>query len=308
MLKPHPLVPGDRVALVALASPFDQATYEAGVAEIRQLGLVPVPARDAFARRGYTAGSPATRARSLLEAWRDPDIAGIMAIRGGYGSAQVLPLLDPELLRAARKPFIGHSDLTALLIYLGRLCGLVSFHGPLVVNLGEEMPGYDRDSLLAAVSGETPMGVLSTKGVEVVRRGEATGPLLGGTLTQLVASLGTPYSFDPPKGYVLLLEDVGERPYRLDRMITQLAASGILTKAAAVVCGEFPGCDEECGTPTAREVIARLLESVDGPVLFGLATGHTRGPALTVPLGVEVRVSGGACAEVEVLEAAVEAR
>ena len=195
MLKPHPLVPGDRVALVALASPFDQATYEAGVAEMRQLGLVPVPARDAFARRGYTAGSPATRARSLLEAWRDPDIAGIMAIRGGYGSAQVLPLLDPELLRAARKPFIGHSDLTALLIYLGRLCGLVSFHGPLVVNLGEEMPGYDRDSLLAAVSGETPMGVLSTKGVEVVRRGEATGPLLGGTLTQLVASLGTPYSF-----------------------------------------------------------------------------------------------------------------
>ncbi len=308
MRRPRPLSPGDQVALVAPASPFEQEAYEAGAAEIRRLGLVPVPARDAFARRGYTAGDTATRARSLLDAWRDPEIAGLIGIRGGYGSAQVLPLLDPELIRTARKPFIGHSDLTALLVYLGQVCGLVSFHGPLAVNFGAQSSGYDQRSLLEAVTRQSPMGALPMTGVEVAKPGDAIGPLLGGTLTQLVASLGTPYAFDPPDGHVLLLEDVGERPYRLDRMVTQLAASGVLAKASAVVCGEFPGCDEACGTPTARGVLMDLLAPVAGPVLFGFPTGHTRGPALTVPLGVKVRVAGETEAEVEVLESAVESR
>ncbi len=308
MLRPHPLAPGDRVALVAPASPFEPEPYEAGVAELERLGLVPVAAEDLFARRGYTAGDPATRARSLLEAWRDPDIAAIMAVRGGYGSAQVLPWLDADLVRATRKPFIGHSDLTALLVYLGQVCQLICFHGPLVVNLGSADPGYDRRSLLSALMEEAPLGPLPTDGVDTIASGEAQGPLFGGTLTQLACSMGTPHAFDPPEGYVLLLEDVGERPYRLDRMLSQLAAGGVLSRASAVVCGQFPGCDENGGTPTARGVLADVLAPVEGPVLFGFPTGHTIGPALTVPLGVRVRVSGGATARIEVLEPAVEAR
>jgi muramoyltetrapeptide carboxypeptidase len=305
MLKPHPLAPGDRVAIVAPASPFDRDRFDAGVAEVERLGLVPVVTRDLFARRRYTAGDASSRARALNDAWRDPDIAGIIAARGGYGSAQVLPLLDGARARRARKPFIGHSDLTALLVYLSCHCGLVCFHGPMVLNLSGGADSYDRESLLSAVMSRSGPGALCTTGVETLKPGETTGPLLGGTLTQLAASLGTPHAFRPPPGYVLLLEDVGERPYRLDRMVTQLTASGVLGLASGVVCGEFPGCDEPGGDPTARDVLTGLLADVPGPVLFGFATGHTAGPALTVPLGVRVRIVGGQQARVELLEAAV---
>jgi len=307
MLKPRALAPGDRVAIVAPASPFDRDRFDAGVAEVARIGLQPVLTRDLFAHRGYTAGDPSTRARALHEAWRDPGIAGVIAARGGYGSAQVLPLLDRELARAARKPFIGHSDLTALLVWLSCQCGLTCFHGPMVLNLADGPARYDLASLRRAVMDPAGVGPWPVDGVETLRGGAARGPLLGGTLTQLVASLGTPYAFDPPAGYVLLLEDVGERPYRLDRMVTQLAASGLLGRASGVVCGEFPGCDDPGGPLSARVVLADLLGSVPGPVLFGFPTGHTAGPALTVPLGADVRVVGGTPPLVELLEAGVAA-
>jgi muramoyltetrapeptide carboxypeptidase len=150
-----------------------------------------------------------------------------------------------------------------------------------------------------------PVGELAADDLDSIRPGEAQGPLLGGTLTQLVASLGTPYAFDPPPGYVLLLDEVGERPYRIDRMLTQLTASGVVARAAAVVCGEFPDCDDPTQQLTARGVIADLLGEYSGPVLVGFPTGHTDGPALTVPLGVKVLVVGGRRPRVVVTEAAV---
>jgi muramoyltetrapeptide carboxypeptidase len=217
----------------------------------------------------------------------------------------VLPFLDPAVVREAAKPFIGHSDLTALLVYLTTRCGSVCFHGPMVQNLAGGEAGYDRDSFRRCLMTPAPVGELTADGLETLRAGEASGPLLGGTLTQLVASLGTPYAFAPPSGYVLLLDEVGERPYRIDRMLTQLAASGVLTRAAAVVCGELPGCDDPSGHPTARGVVAELLEAFPGPVLFGFPTGHTAGPALTVPLGTAVRVVGGRRSRLIVTEAAV---
>ena len=305
MRKPRCLAPGDRVAIVAPASPFDRDRFERGVAEIRRLGLTPVVTEGVFARRGYLAGEARSRAAALIAAWRDPTSAAVMAARGGYGSAQLLPFLDRGVVRDAGKPFIGHSDLTALLVYLTTLCDRVCFHGPMVLNLSRGEAGYDRDSFRRCLMRREPVGELPVEGVETFRTGQAIGPLLGGTLTQLVASLGTPYAFAPPPGYVLLLDEVGERPYRLDRMLTQLTSSGVLARAAAVVCGEFPDCDEPTGGPTARGVVAELLETFPGPVLFGFPTGHTRGPALTVPLGVDVRVVGGPRPRVVVTESAV---
>jgi muramoyltetrapeptide carboxypeptidase len=114
--------------------------------------------------------------------------------------------------------------------------------------------------------------------------------LIGGTLTQLTASLGTPYAFHPPDGCILFLEEVGERPYRLDRMLTQLRLSGILERASALVFGELPRCDEPGGAPTARQVVTELVAGFHGPVLYGLPSGHTSGPTLTIPLGVRARV------------------
>jgi muramoyltetrapeptide carboxypeptidase len=306
MRKPSRLVPGDRVAIVAPASPFDREAFDQGVAEIRRLGLMPVITEGVFARRGYVAGDAIGRAEALTRAWCDPSISAVMAARGGYGSAQLLPFLDTAVIREFNKPFIGYSDLTALLVYLTTLCNQVCFHGPMVVNMAGGEVGYDRDSFRRCLMSSAPIGELAAEGLESCLVGEASGPLLGGTLTQLVASLGTPFAFDPPPGYILLLDEIGERPYRIDRMLTQLTASGVLARAAAVVCGEFPNCDESSsGRPTARGVVADLLETFHGPVIFGLPTGHTVGPTLTVPLGVDVRVVGGSKPRVVVTESAV---
>ena len=215
----------------------------------------------------------------------------MIGIRGGYGSAQVLPLLDIDEMREHCKPFIGYSDLTAMLTFLTTTLGMVAFHGPMLAGrLGRGAAGYDEKSFLDALCRREAMGELAPPGVEVIRAGEAAGPLFGGTMTQLLASLGTSSAFDPPRGYVLLLEEVGERPYRLDRMVTQLGQAGLLAQASAIVIGELPRCGEPSGELTGRAVMADLFGDFHGPVIIGFPSGHTVGPAMTLPLGVQVRV------------------
>src|SRR5581483_2558261 len=161
--------------------------------------------------------------------------------------------LDREEAVRACKPFIGYSDLTSILTFLTIGCGLVAFHGPMLAGrLGRGAEGYDAQSFLRAVSSREPMGELRPPGLETLKRGEASGPLFGGTMTQLLSSYGTPFAFDPPLGYVLFLDEVGERPYRLDRMVTQLKQSGLIDRASAVIIGELPRCDEASGEPTGR--------------------------------------------------------
>jgi muramoyltetrapeptide carboxypeptidase len=306
MVKPRALTPGDRVAIVAPASPFAREEFDAGLEEIRRLGFEPVFDDSVFARGRFVAGAPEVRATALRAAWNDPSIAGLLAVRGGYGSAQMLPLLDAGEIRRGCKVFVGYSDLTALLTFLTIGCGIVAFHGPMLAGRFEKgSEGYDRESFLRAVARPAPMGEMAPDGLDALRPGEAVGPILGGTLTQLAASLGTPYAFAPPAGHVLWLEDVGERPYRLDRMMTQLRQAGILARAAAVLIGSMPGCDEAAGEPTARAALADALADFPGPVLFGFPSGHTPGAALTLPLGVSCRIVAGARPRVVIEEAAV---
>ena len=307
MLKPRALKPGDRLAIVAPASTFDRGEFDAGVTEIRRLGFEPVYDESVFERQRYLAGSPEVRAAALRRAWRDPTIAGIIGVRGGFGSAQLLPLLDPEEARFARKLFIGSSDLTSVLNFLTIGCGLVSFHGPMLAGrLARGEAGYDRDSLIRAVCGREPLGELAPPGLQRLRRGEAAGPLLGGTATQLLASLGTPFAFTPPDGFILFFDEVGERPYRLDRMVTQLRQSDVLARAAAVVIGELPKCDEPSGDPTAQAVMSDLFKDFPGPVLIGFPSGHTRGASLTLPFGVTCRVIADGRPRIVIEEAAVD--
>jgi muramoyltetrapeptide carboxypeptidase len=291
VVRPRALVRGSRVAVVAPASPFRDDDLRAGLGELQALGFEPVVDVRVFARDGYQAGPAELRAAVIEQALEDPSIDALIGARGGYGSVNVLPLLDRERVRAARKAIIGYSDLTALLAWVTLGCGLVSFHGPTVAGrLARGTAGYDRDTFVRLLTEPTPLGPLEAPGVEVFVRGEAAGPLVGGTLTQLAASLGTPFAFDPPAGCVLFVEDVNERPYRLDRMLTQLRLAGVLERAAALVFGEMVGCDEPGGGPAAREVLARLVSGFPGPVLFGFPSGHARGPAWTLPFGVRVRV------------------
>lgn len=307
MLKPRALRPGDRVAVVAPASPFTREEFNRGIDEIRSLGFIPSYEETVFARQGYVAGSPEVRAAAIRSALRNPAIRGLIGVRGGYGSAQVLPLLDAEEARRARKPFIGYSDLTSILTFLTTGCGLVAFHGPMLTGrLARGADGYDRASFLRAMCGTAPVGELTAPGLEVVRRGDVTGLLVGGTLTQLLSSLATPFAFDPPPGHVLFLDEVGERPYRLDRMVTQLRQSGLLARAAAIVIGELPKCDEPSGDPTARSVMADLFNGFPGPVLIGFPSGHTVGPAMTLPFGVACRVVAEGSPRLVIDEAAVE--
>jgi len=311
MLKPRALKPGSRIGVLAPASSFKREEFDAGIAEISRLGFVPVYDDSVFAKGipPYVAGSAELRAGALRAALSDPSIDGIIAVRGGYGSAQVLPFLDSDEVRRACKPFIGYSDLTIVLNFMAIQCGLVSFHGPMLdecLSRGEAK--YDRASFLNAVCRPSPVGELAPAGLEVIRPGEATGMLLGGTVTQLLATMGTKWPFDPPQGFVLFFEEVGERPYRLDRMLVQLRQTGILGRASAIVIGELNGCDEANGRVTGRGVMADLLADFPGPVLIGFPSGHTKGPVLTLPFGVACRVVADGRPRLVIEEAAVQER
>jgi muramoyltetrapeptide carboxypeptidase len=307
MLKPRALEPGSRLAVVAPASAFLKEEFDAGIAEIARLGFVPAYDESVFARQRYLAGPPAVRAEAIRKALRDPAVDGLIAVRGGYGSAQILPLLDRDEIRRSRKPLVGYSDLTALLTWVTTTCGLVAFHGPMLAGrLGRGADGYDSASFMNVLCRREPAGEMTAPGLETIRVGEASGPLFGGTLTQLVASLGTPFAFSPPPDYVLFLDEVGERPYRLDRMVTQFRQAGLLARASAVVIGELPRCDEPSGDPTARAVMADLFHDFPGPVLIGFPSGHTSGPSMTLPFGVSARVVSGPHPRLIIEEAAVE--
>jgi muramoyltetrapeptide carboxypeptidase len=307
MRKPRVLRPGDRVALVAPASAFVRAEFDAGLEELRRLGFDPVYDESVFERRNYAAGSGATRAAAFDRAWRDPSIAALMAVRGGYGSVHLLPLLEASLIAGPTKAFIGYSDNTSLLTWLNGQCGLVSFHGPMLEGrLAKGPSGYDLDTFMRVLAHTEPAGAITHPQVETLHRGEARGILTGGTLTQLAASLGTPYAFDPPHGHILFLDEVAERPYRIDRLLMQLRLGGILERASGIVFGEMPRCDEPAdGGPAIRDVLREVLDDFNGPILFGLPSGHTAGALLTLPFGVQAAVLAGGEPMLVIEEAAV---
>jgi muramoyltetrapeptide carboxypeptidase len=307
MLKPRALAKGDRIAVIAPASPFSRDEFDAGVAELRTLGYEPVYDESVFARTRYTAGDPEVRAAAFRQAWTDPSVRALIAVRGGYGSVQILPHLHRSEMRHAPKAFVGYSDNTSLLSWLTGYCGIVSFHGPMLAGrLAKGPAGYDRATFARVLTRAEPAGAITHPQVEALRAGEAVGTLIGGTLTQLAASLGTPYAFNPPAGHILFIDEVAERPYRIDRLLTQLRLAGILARAGGIVFGELPRCDEPAGAgPAIRDVVRDLLDGFGGPVLFGLPSGHTNGACLTLPFGVTARLVTGAGPALIIEEAAV---
>jgi muramoyltetrapeptide carboxypeptidase len=299
------LSPGDRVALVAPASSCSREEVEAGTAELARLGFEAVSSEAIFAKGRFAAGSAEARARAIHDAWADPSVAALVAVRGGYGSVEVLPLLDAALLRETRKALIGYSDLTAVLsFYLNN--GLAAIHGPMIDRrLAKGREGYDEASFRRVTMSAGPAGELRPAQLETLHEGEASGVLVGGTLTQIAALVGTPWALNLPPGAVLFLEDVNERPYRIHRLLTQLEQSGGLARLSGIVFGEFPGCHEPGGEVAIRDVLHDFTDGFRGPVLFGFPSGHTAGPTWTLPLGVRVRVIAGARPLIVATEAAV---
>lgn len=308
MLRPRALRSGDKVAIVSPASPFVRAEFDAGVEELRRLGLDPVWDDRVFAREPMVAGPPGLRAQAFLDALRDPSITALIAARGGYGSVEILPFVDAAELARARKILCGFSDITSLLVYSVCHAGLVAFHGPMLERrLARGGEGYDRVSFVKALFDPAPMGRLEPAGLSVLREGAAQGMLVGGTLTQIAAGLGTPYGIRLDRPSILFLEDIAERPYKLRRMLTQLRLAGVFEHVTGIVLGTMMDCDE--GDLTACGVAGRFFEDLagfDGPILSGFPSGHGTVPFWTLPFGVGASIDTRAGAALSIDEAAVE--
>ena len=285
---PPALRRGDAVRVIAPSSPFEPAQLERGLAVLRdRLGLVPRMRPDLVARAGYLAGDDARRLAEWREAVADPEARAIFCARGGYGATRLLPALDPGMLADRPKLLVGFSDITAIHAVLNR-AGLATVHGPVVTQLGRapEAAVAHLEALLlrsarSAGTGESPAPGAGLSGTATVRPGRATGPLLGGSLTLLAHLCGTPF-LPPLDGAVLLLEDVDEKPYRLDRYFTQLRLAGVLDRVAAVAIGQVVACD--AAGLRGADVLRALVAELGVPAIEGIPAGH-EDANFAVPLG-----------------------
>ena len=282
MIRPPRLGDGSVVRVIAPSGPVPREGFLAGLARFGERYRFRYD-EGLFARDGFLAGSDERRLAELTAALSDPEAQAIMMARGGYGLGRLLPHLDPALLRARPVPIVGFSDGTALLAVAAR-AGVMAIHGPVITQLSS-LPEDDVRTLMRLLEDPHP-GPLVAELAGIVP-GRVQGPLIGGNLEVFSRLLGTPYLPDP-SGAILFFEDLGERPYRIDRLLTHLDAAGLFSVAAGVVLGDFSGCREPEATratsPTAEEVLEERLGRLAIPVATGAPIGHgTRNAA--VPYG-----------------------
>jgi muramoyltetrapeptide carboxypeptidase len=291
MRLPPPLAAGARVALVAPAGALGGPDeLESAIANARRLGWDPRPGANVLARHGYLGGSDAERLHDLNAALADESIDAIWCVRGGYGATRLLPHIDYASLTRRPRALIGYSDITALHAAIGTRCELVSYHGPTARG---ELSAFSRDSLQrATVERSDPCGAAT--GARTIRGGRAHGPLVGGNLALLAALAGTPYAPNY-RGALLVLEDVGEPAYRIDRMLVQLAQSGALAQVAGLVIGHFtPGASgDEMGLDTLDALVREAAEVAGVPAIAGVPVGHIH-DQWTLPLGADAELDADA--------------
>jgi muramoyltetrapeptide carboxypeptidase len=303
-VKARALKSGDVVGLVAPASyTFDLWRLDVAAERVRALGLEPRFGKHVRGRRGFLSGTEAERLEDLHAMFADAPVAAIFCIQGGYGTPRLLDGLDYELIRRHPKILVGYSDITALHLAIGKKTGLVTFHGPnalggwterSVEHLKKALFVPEALGLLANPEEKDPLNPEHL--LRTVAPGSARGPLVGGNLTLISATMGTPYEIDT-RGRILLLEDIGEAPYRIDRMLVQLKLAGKLQEAAGIVFGTCTDCGTDKSSfelsLSLSEVLDEILAPLGVPVLAGLLFGHTREKS-TVPFGVAAELDAGA--------------
>lgn len=314
-LKPAALRPHDAVRVVSLASPVQPELLQKGCQEISRLGFAAkAESASVLARESYFAGSARCRRAELEQAFAESETRGIFCSRGGYGSNYLIEEL--KVPQGNAKIFLGSSDITSLQIYLWQKHGWVTFYGPMVaanMQRGAGQPnGYDEASLVRALT-ETRQGWELDLQAETLAPGETEGVLLGGCLTLVEASLGTPWELDTipdgdKGGAILVLEDRGMKPYQVDRALMHLKQAGKFDGIAGLLLGDFPDCEPPEGGETVRDVAQRILAPLASPVVWGAPIGHTARAALTLPLGVRGRLcavaQGKGGAKLQILEPA----
>ena len=279
--KPPALKPSDTVAVVAPSGPFDRESFDAGLAVLRSRYDVRF-GEGLFESHRYLAGSDERRATELVAALTNPDVKAVFAARGGYGAMRVLDKVS--LQRLPHKALVGFSDLTAIHAAL-QAAGRVSIHGPVVTQLGKQ-PAEIAQQLFGLLENPLPPPLLRGQPGRVP--GKVQGPLLGGNLSVFTRLLGTPY-MPSLTGCILLLEDVGERPYRLDRMWTHLKLAGVFKQVAGIVLGDFTNCEEKDAGYTSDDVLASLVKETGLPCAGGFPLGHGT-VNVAVPLGARVEL------------------
>jgi muramoyltetrapeptide carboxypeptidase len=304
--KPRALVQGSILNVITPASPAPEAKVKAGLAELRRLGFS-IKDRNPLQSDGYFAGSVLDRFVELSRAVMGEEGAGLVALRGGYGSNY---LLGEPLSRIIGEPkaVIGYSDLSSLQIFLWQRHRWVTFYGPMVAagfDAGSGAPGgYDEASFRSAIGQTSGTWSIALSGDALIK-GEATGRLLGGAMTLVEATIGTPWELDT-RDAILVLEDRAMKPYQIDRVLMHFKQAGKLESVRGIVLGDFPECEPPvAGSPTVRDVCARILGELKIPMVFGAPIGHTARPMLTLPLGVQARLRAQGEDTLEILEPAV---
>jgi muramoyltetrapeptide carboxypeptidase len=278
------------VGVATLSGPVDPGRLEAGVAALRRFGFEPVLAANLRSRKGLFAGDDAERLDAFHALAADPDLPVIFFARGGHGLLRLLPALDWDLLKRFPRAYVGYSDLTPFLLEVVRRLGLVAFHGPMVAaDLARGLSSDEEESLFAALAGRYPAEQPFSRWL---REGSASGPLLGGCLSLLTATLGTPFAPDL-EGALLFWEDLNEPPYRVDRMLTHLGLSGNLANIAGMIVGHLadgqrPGSE----SPDWPALVGGGVAGFSWPLAWGLESGHIA-PNRTLPLGLMARLEDG---------------
>jgi muramoyltetrapeptide carboxypeptidase len=288
LLRPPRLVPGDVVAVVAPSGPVFADAFTAGAAVLSGRYQLRYDPSVLFAAEGFLAGPDERRLASLQGALRDRDVRAVFMGRGGHGLLRIASQIDPELLRRHPKPIVGFSDGTVLLAAAAR-SGVAAVHGPVVTQLGR-LPSEDRTALFALLESPEPRILLTA--LETLRPGSAVGPLLGGNLEIFSRLVGTKLLPDLENA-ILFFEEVGERPYRIDRLLCHLELAGLLDRIAGIVVGDLVACiepaDSRVASPSAIEVVRERLGRFAIPVALGAPVGHGD-RNLALPYGVRVEL------------------
>ncbi len=304
-LKPPALRSGDTIRVLSLSSPVAEERVKSGCDELARLGYTPKLDRDeVLAKHGFFAGSAESRCSALKAALAEKATQAIVCTRGGYGSNYLLDCLRVE--GAEPKILCGFSDITSLHSYLWQKFRWVTLYGPMVaagLDRGADAPeGYDPESFTRALTESKQSWSIPLKG-ESITAGSAEGALLGGCLNLVETTIGTPWELDT-RGSILILEDRGMKPWQVDKALMHLKQAGKLRGVTGMVLGDFPESNPPVGTESVKDVATRILVPLGIPIVFGAPIGHTSRPMLTLPLGVQARLSADGEGRLEILESA----
>lgn len=297
-IKPHSLKLGDTVAVIAPGTAVTDPDDIARAKEALDYFCLNMKlGKNVLSGSGYKTRSVIERLDDIHAAFSDPEVKAVFAIRGGYGSPQLLDGIDYDLIRKNPKIFVGYSDITAMHLAFNKLAGMVTFHGPMPL---AAFSGQTSENFKKAIFSSEPIGFLanpeSKSGfrkiypTRTMTSGKAQGRLIGGNLSLISGLMGTPYEIET-EGRILLIEDVGEQPFRIDRMLTQLRLAGKLQKAAGIVVGACSDCtpsgsQSSTWDSTLGEILDNIVAKSGIPAFYGLMFGHTS-EQMTIPFGVE---------------------